>query len=204
MNRFTRLTILSAMTLGLAACGGGAKLGGGKEGAAQAAFQASQPAGRGYNKTGQSLVEKALASGATSITLTADCAQGGSASLKLDVSANRLDGLVSYSITYDACNEDGQNEYNGTMETALGLDLDLDPRYTKGAFIISMKGKLTIDGEISDFIDVDAKMSMDFAATSMHTGSVKLVVDGSIETSEGKFTYSHETVAITAGELPKA
>ncbi|WNG34677.1 hypothetical protein F0U61_14255 [Archangium violaceum] len=200
MNRFTRLTILSAMTLGLAACGG-AKLGGGKEGAAQAAFQASQPAGRG-TKTGQSLVEKALASGATSITLTADCAQGGSASLKLDASATRLDGLVSYSITYDACNEDGQNEYNGTMATALGFTLD--PRYPAGAFTISMEGRLTIDGEISDFIDVDAKLNMDFAATSLHTGSVKLVVDGTIETSEGKFTYSHETVAIAAGELPKA
>ncbi|QRK04135.1 hypothetical protein JQX13_28105 [Archangium violaceum] len=200
MTRFTRLTMLSAMTLGLAACGG-AKLGGGKEGAAQAAFQASQPAGRG-SKTGQSLVEKALASGATSLTLTADCARGGTASLKLDASANRLDGLLSYSITYDACNEDGQNEYNGTMATALGFTLD--PRSPAGAFTISMKGKLTIDGEISDFIDVDAKLNMDFAATSLHTGSVKLVVDGTIETSDGKFTYSHETVAITAGELPKA
>lgn len=200
MTRFTRLTMLSAMTLGLAACGG-AKLGGGKEGAAQAAFQASQPAGRG-SKTGASLVEKALASGATSITLSADCAQGGKASLTLDASANRLDGLVSYSITYDACNEDGQNEYNGTMATALGITLD--PRYPAGAFTISMKGKLTIDGEISDFIDVDAKLNMDFAATSIHSGSVKLVVDGTIETSDGKFTYSHETVAFTAGELPKA
>ena len=75
MTRLTRLTMLSAMTLGLVACGGGAKLGGGKEGAAQAAFQASQPAGRG-SKTGQALVEQALASGAATLTIKADCCQG--------------------------------------------------------------------------------------------------------------------------------
>ncbi|HSP79292.1 MAG TPA: hypothetical protein VLQ93_12225, partial [Myxococcaceae bacterium] len=87
MKRFVRLTLLSAVAAGLAACGGGAKLGNGKEGAAQAAFQASQPVGRKGN-TAQSLLDQALASGATTITITADCSHGGKASLALDASQN--------------------------------------------------------------------------------------------------------------------
>jgi hypothetical protein len=200
MSRLTRLTILSAMTLGLVACGG-AKLGGGEEGAAQAAFQASQPAGRG-SKTGQALVEQALASGATTLTIKADCAKSGTASLSFDATGGELDGLINYSITYDSCSEDGKSEYNGTMNTSLGITID--PKYTSGAFIIAMKGKLTIEGEISDFIDANVKMTMDFAATSSHSGSVSLKLDGTIKTADGSYVYANKTVAITAGELPKA
>jgi hypothetical protein len=200
MSRLTRLTILSAMTLGLVACGG-AKLGGGEEGAAQAAFQASQPAGRG-SKTGQALVEQALASGATSISIKADCAKRGTASLTFNATGGSLEGLISYSITYDGCSEDGKNEYNGTMNTSLGVTLD--PKYTSGAFIIAMKGKLTIDGEISDSLDANVTMKMEFAATSTHSGRVSLVLDGTIKTSEGSYVYTNKTVDITAGELPRA
>ncbi len=200
MTRFTRLTILSAMTLGLAACGGGAKLGGGKEGAAQAAFQASQPAGRG-SKTGQALLEQALASGAVNVSLTANCAEGGTASLAL---VHKLDGLLNYSITYDACSEDGENAYTGTMETSVGFDLDLNNTSASGSFFIAMKGKLTIEGEVSDFIDANVKMSMAFAATSMRSGSVSLVVDGTIKTGDGSYVYAKESLAVASGRLPKA
>ncbi|MFL5354408.1 hypothetical protein [Archangium sp.] len=200
MTRFTRLTILSAMTLGLVACGG-AKLGGGKEGAAQAAFQASQPTGRG-SKTGQSLVKQALASGAATLTLTANCADSGKVSLAFDATQTSTDGFINYTVTYDACNEDGQNEYTGTMATSIGFAFD--PTTNSGSFIIGMKGKLTIDGDISDSLDANVKMTMDFAATSAHSGNVKLVLDGTITTSDGSYVYNNETIAIAAGELPKA
>jgi hypothetical protein len=197
--------IVSVMAAGLTACGG-AKLGGGKEGAAQAAFQASQSAGRG-SKTGQSLVEKALASGATSITLTADCAKGGKASLTLSTTANTNApvGALTYTITYDACNEDGQNEYSGSMTTWMKFDFDVTNTTASGSFTIGMKGKLTIEGEVSDFIDADVTLTMAFSATSAHSGSVQLVTNGSIKTSEGNYTYANETITITAGaELPQA
>ncbi|HEY0094351.1 MAG TPA: hypothetical protein VGB96_08505, partial [Archangium sp.] len=80
MTRFSRLTMLSAMAAGLVACGGGAKLGGGEDGAAQAAFQASKPTGR-TGRTSQKLLDKALASGALNVDLTATCAHGGKATL---------------------------------------------------------------------------------------------------------------------------
>jgi len=202
MSRLTRLTILSAMTLGLVACGG-AKLGGGKEGAAQAAFQASQPAGRG-SQTAQSLVEQALASGAATLTLKANCAKSGTASLSLDSTAGTELGAIGYTVTYNACNEDGKNEYNGTMTTAMTFDFDATGSNLNAALTVAMKGKLTIDGEISDFVDADVKMTMNINATSTHAGSVKLVLDGTIKTSEGNYTYAQETISVSAGELPKA
>ena len=88
------------------------------------------------------------------------------------------------------------------MKTSLGVAVS--PDYTSVSFIIAMKGKLTIEGEIADYIDADVKMTMDFAATSAHSGSVSLKVDGTIKTSEGNYVYANKTVAIIAGELPKA
>jgi len=202
MTRSIRLMVVSAMSLGLAACGG-AKLGGGKEGAAQAAFQASQAPGRGHNKTGQALVERALASGATSdLKISATCAHSGSASLTLQASTNPGEGLFSYAVTYDACSEDGVNEYDGTITSTMGITLD--PKYMGFGFFVTQKGHLSIDGEISDSIDVDLKIIMDVSATAAHSGSVKLVFDGTIRTSDGTYTYANETISIVAGELPKA
>jgi hypothetical protein len=203
MTRFTRLTMLSAMAAGLVACGGGAKLGGGKDGAAQAAFQASQPAGRG-GKTSQQLLDKALASGATSISVSANCANGGSASLTLDATNIGQNGELNYSVTYDACNEDGKNEYNGTMAMSLKFTTNIGNGTISASLITGMKGKLTIEGEVSDFIDANVKLTMAVSATETHTGSVSLVLDGTIKTSEGSYAYAGETLNITAGVLPEA
>jgi hypothetical protein len=204
MTRMIRWMAVSAMALGLTACGGGAKLGGNKEGAAQAAFQASQPAGRGHTKSGQALIDQALASGALSITVSANCATSGSVHLTLDANATPRVGTFSYVVRYDACNEDGQNEYDGEMTTTMGLGFDIDNHNVSGAFVIGLKGKLTIEGEISDFIDTDVRLSMDFSATSLRTGSVKLVVDGTIKTSTQTYIYSKEVIATSAGHLPRA
>lgn len=198
MTRFTRLMVLSAMTLGLVACGG-AKLGGGKEGAAQAAFQASQPTGR-KGTTAQSLVEKALASGAASVAISADCAHSGKATLALNLDGGTQVGAINYTVTYDACNEDGQNEYNGTMATSIMIS----GTATSASLAIGMKGKLTIDGDINDFIDADVTLTMAITASSAHSGSVSIETNGTIKTTDGSYTYNHETFNLTAGELPKA
>ncbi|HEX8822846.1 MAG TPA: hypothetical protein VF794_23165 [Archangium sp.] len=201
MTRFTRLTMLSAMAAGVVACGGGAQLGGGEEGAAQAAFQASKPMGR-TGRTSQKLLDKALASGAVNVTLTAKCTQGGKATLKADLTQVGQNGAIHYSVTYDDCSEDGRNEYNGTMAASMRFDADLSLGTL--SFITTMKGKLTIEGEVSDFIDADVTLTMDFNATSARAGNVQLVLDGTVKTSTGSYTYANESLSITAGELPGA
>jgi hypothetical protein len=199
--------MLSALVAGLVACGGGAKLGGGKEGAAQAAFQASKPAGRG-GKTAQRLLDQALASGAISITLSANCDWSGKVSMVLNANTISPDGSLNYTVKYDDCNEDGLNTYNGTMATSIRYVFDdpaFDPYYTHGAFLIGMKGKLTIEGAVADFIDADVRLTMDFSALSEDSGTVRIVADGYIKTSEDHFTYdASQPIIIVAGELPEA
>ncbi len=202
MTRSIRPLVVSALALGLSACGG-AKLGGGKDGAAQAVFQLSQAPGRGHNTTGQALLSRAMASGATSgLTLSATCFHGGTAHLELTTEGGPGGGLFTYSVTYDACNEDGRNEFNGTLKTSMGLNLE--PDLMGLGFAITHKGRVSIDGEISDTLDVDVKLTMDVSATATHAGSVRLVFDGTIQTSEATYVYKKETLSLHVGELPKA
>jgi len=200
MTRFTRLTMLSAMATGVVACGGGAKLGGGEDGAAQAAYQSSKPLGR-FGNTSQQLVERALASGATAnSTFTANCTKGGKASLKLDAINLGQNGAINYSVSYDDCSEDGKNEYNGTVASSLRFAFHED--FSGFSFITTMKGRLTIEGEISDFIEMDTTLTMAVGATSATAGNVKLVADGTVTTSGGSYTYVNKTLDLSAGVLP--
>jgi len=200
MTRFTRLTMLSAMATGLVACGGGAKLGGGEDGAAQAAYQASKPAGR-FGSISKQLVERALASGATAnAAFTARCTKGGKASLTLDAINLGQNGAINYSVSYDGCSEDGRNEYNGTVASSLRFALHED--FGGFSFITTMKGRLTIEGEISDFIEMDTTLTMAVGATSTTAGNVKLIADGTVTTSGGSYTYVNKTLDLSAGVLP--
>jgi len=205
MTRFVRMTLFSTLMVGLAACGGGAKLGGGKEGAAQAAFQASQPTGRSGSTNGQALLAQALASGAFSSTTTASCTKGGNATLVVDASKTTIDqntGEFSFTfdVTYNDCNEDGKNAYDGTMRTTLIGSFST----ASAAFTYKMKGRLDISGEISDFVNADVTMTMSATASSAHTGSVDITINGSIATSSESYVYNNERINITAGELPKS
>ncbi|HSP81405.1 MAG TPA: hypothetical protein VLQ93_23000, partial [Myxococcaceae bacterium] len=72
--------------------------------------------------------------------------------------------------------------------------------------IFKMNGKLEIVGEVSDYVEAtDLTMTMKASASSANEGSnVTLTMNGAIETSAGSYTYSNETIAVVAGELPKA
>src|SRR6476646_1363835 len=76
MKLALRVLVVSVASLGLLACGGGAKIGGGKQGAASALFVAGS---EGKN-TGGALLQLA-GSAAGSSDLTAACQFGGSATL---------------------------------------------------------------------------------------------------------------------------
>jgi hypothetical protein len=208
MTRFVRMSLFSALMVGLAACGGGAKLGGGKEGAAQAVFQASQPAGRSGSTNGQALLAQALASGASSISVTASCSKGGSATLALDVDETVTDPdamfSLTYDITYNDCNEDGKNSYDGTMRTTMNGYASSDGNMANFSMSYTMKGRLDISGEVSDFVDADITMTMSATASSTHTGSVAITIDGTITTSTLPYVYNNERINITAGELPRS
>lgn len=209
MSRTIRLSLLALATTALVACGGGAKIGGGKEGAAKALFDASQPAGQGGNKQQglnvsglglnvSGLVDpRTLASAAdTSLEVSVDCAKEGSVKLKLDLtSTGSQAGGFKYKVSYDKCSQDGVNSYKGDMTieysfAGTGTSLDLAMR---------MKGKIEISGDVEDFIDADVTETISLAATSATSGTVTVKLNGSIKTSEGSYTYANEALTLTAG-----
>jgi hypothetical protein len=209
MNRFVRLTLLSAFTAALAACGGGAKLGGGKSGAAQAVFQASQPVGQ-QGTSAQALLGKALANGQNTLDTTVTCEHGGKATLKVDTSytgGGDVENLTfAYDVTYAACNVDGKNEYNGSMKTVMTLDADFTNGGTTAEIVYKLNGKLTLEGEVSDFVEAkNLTMTMSLSANSANDGaSVGMTLNGSIATSTESYVYTNESITITTGELPRS
>jgi len=199
MTRFIRLSVLAVASAALVACGGsGAKLGGGKEGAAQALFEASQPAGKG----GQGNLLQALASGATSAEVSVDCAQSGSVKLKLDLSSvDQTSGKFKYELEYNSCNEDGVNEFDGKMT----MEFKFAASTTSASVELRLKGKIEISGEIEDYLDADVTETIDVAATGANSGSVTVKLDGTIKTSAESYDYRNESITITVGgELPMA
>lgn len=206
MMRIIRLSLLAAAATALVACGGGAKLGGGKEGAAKALFEASQPAGKGGSTNGQSLL-KALASGADytgKAELTVNCAQGGSVKMKLDLTSitdgSGSTGSLKYELEYKNCNEDGANEFDGKVK----MELSIAGTGTSLELALKLKGKIEISGEIDDYIEADVTETISVAATSATSGTVTIVLNGTIKTSEGSYVYNNEAITITVdGSLPK-
>jgi hypothetical protein len=194
MSRFIRLSILAAASAALVACGGGAKIGGGKEGAAKALFEASQPASKG----GQGSLLQALASGQTNVNaeVKVDCTHGGKAELKLDVTGGTQTGAVKFEVKYNKCNEDGANTFNGSMQ----MELSIIGSGTSAELALKLKGKIEISGEIDDYLDADVTETISIAATSATSGTVTIKLNGTIKTSENSYTYVNETLTISAGD----
>lgn len=193
MKRFVRLSLMAAAAASLVACGGGAKLGGGKEGAAQAVFQASGPA----NKTSQAAMNR-LASG-ISVSETVKCSQGGSATFTMDednLFADDTQVALAFDVSYDGCSEDGKNELDGKMTIGMYVSTD---GVSSAEVAMRFKGELEISGEVEDFINADV---VEYIGVNGTSSQVTVVVDGFIETSEAKYTYNKESITFTAGELP--
>jgi hypothetical protein len=193
MKRFVRLSLMAAAAASLVACGGGAKLGGGKEGAAQAVFQASSPA----SKQSQSAMSR-LASG-ISVSETVKCSQGGSATLTIDednLFADDTQVALAFDVSYDGCSEDGKNELDGKMTIGMYVSTD---GHSSAEIAMGFKGRLEISGEIDDFVEADVVQYIGVNGTS---NQVTIIVDGTIETSTEKYTYTEESFTFTAGALP--
>lgn len=185
--RSIQLTLLAAVAVAVAACGGGAKLG--KEGAAQAVFQASQS----VPTSGQGLPDGALVSGAVSVTKDVTCGDGGSARFSLDINGGSNSGNITWQATYNNCSQDGANRYNGTMTTAVAVS----GTGTSATITYTMNGRLTISGEIDDFVEAN-NVRLSMSVTGSATGAtVSMTLNGTIRTSTETHVYNNETLNIT-------
>jgi hypothetical protein len=196
--RLSLLPLLGLSALAAAGCGGGgAKLGGGREGAAQAVYQATQVSGRGSGQARQGLNGAAL-------EVSTSCTHGGTAALRLDTAAAPTDPsspAFTYDVAYRGCNEDGRNTLDGTLRTALALAASTSGRIELTQHV---KGRLDIRGEVDDFVDADVTVVVVVDASSQTEATVSVRMTGSITTSTERHTYAGETLRIATGALPRS
>jgi hypothetical protein len=208
MMRIIRYSLLAAATTALVACGSGPKLGGGKEGAAKAMFETSQASHNGLQRATRQaamrapeLASRAASGGVGEMTLT--CAKGGKLKLRIDFAAllrdNFESGKLAYEIEFDDCNEDGTNELNGELAIEFAVAAGTT------SLELKFKGKVEINGEVDDFIDVDVTQVISAVGIGQTSGSVSITLTGTIETSEATYTYDGTPLSITVeGGLPVA
>lgn len=200
MKRFVRTSLLAAAALSLAACSSGPKLGGGKQGAAQALYQASDST----SEKGQSAVlKRAFARANQDVDVNIDgsievaCTHGGSATMELDMdslTSTETEFELAFNIEYDGCNEDGKNELDGEMTMKFLASMPTSESFEFG---VHMKGQIDISGEVDDYLDADITQYVGINGTS---GQISVKLKGTIETRSGEYTYSDEafTFAVDA------
>ena len=207
MLRPIRSVLLASLALALTACGGsGAKLAGGKEGAAQALFMATQ-AGSGAMTAAGSGRRVSATRVAPEMDMSVDCAKGGKVSMSFDFdeSADYSNGgELAYTLDYDGCSQDGRNSFDGTLLSSIVTDVDAGNESFSMA--TKLKGKLDISGEVDDFVEADITQSMDFDLSDVQSGTGTVVVRlfGTIKTSTATYTYDGTPLTVQVGALPAA
>lgn len=204
MIRIIRLSLLAAAATALVACGGGPKLGGGKEGAAKAMFVASQSSNAALQRAvGQALPIRELASYANTVgEFPVKCAKSGELKVKIDFLTYLEDikkGEFKYEVEFNDCNEDGLNALDGKLA--------IEFKAVPGTIDVSLKfkGKVEFSGEVDDYIDADVTLAVSSRGLDQQTGSVGITLTGKIKTSEATYTYDGSPLTITVeGGLPIA
>jgi hypothetical protein len=177
-----------AAALACIACGGegGARLGGGKQGAAQALATASSPAWMVNPSAGQ-----------IGGTATYACQHGGSVVVNFTAATP---GSTSFTADYRDCSTDGRSRLNGTLTTTTTVEASS----TNALLVQHMIGELTISGQVSDFLRADITERVSVSNSSSTTSTATVVLDGWIETSSDRYVYSSETFVVDMNaELPR-
>lgn len=193
MNGKLMMTMAVA-ALALSACGGAAKVGGGKQGAAQALHAMSAPTKESANRA---------ASPINTTDLDVTCAKGGTAKLSnfaatVDLT-NGTKVVQSFTMDLAACglasSDAGEALYTGTVQVAQSVITDASGVHVEQSF----KGKVTISGAFNDFLDSDISEKVDVSQLGA-SGNVSVVLKGSLATSSGSYTYD-ETVNVNGGSI---
>lgn len=191
-----KLLFLAVSLLGLVACGPGAKITEGKQGAAEALYAASLPTKAGADRA------------ATPIDLTGavkwNCPEGGSAEITgFSVNIGLGTGTsVSQSINlqYNGCglakSDVGVAVYNGTLQVSQKVLAS-----SSGAAIEqSFKGKVLVQGAFDDFLDADVTQSVQAGALGTSGAGVAMTLKGTVANSSGSYAFD-ESVSVTAGRI---
>jgi hypothetical protein len=193
MRGFLKVAVMAVLSAGLlVGCGGGAKIGS-KEDLAKLLQTLSSPAADQQGQTNP-LLTKAVMTG----SVTVNGAKGGTATLTYNADDTTASG--SFTIEYKDYSDDGKNKFSGTLTMTIdteGLD-NMDPYATTYSFkmIMTMKGKVTITGEINDFIEMDLTYTVDVSGTDT-SGTATVTLNGTAKTSSESYEFKNETITVT-------
>lgn len=203
-----RLSLGVALVVALVACGRGAKIGGGKEGAAAALFAAS-----GAAKTQGSLLDLAGQRLDVAQEITVKCQFGGEAKLKgFTLTQNTQGNPVTVqqqftlemkdcvSTQYDDPKTSAVEKENVVLNGSMTVSQSIAAGYT-GNVTQKLKGKILFGGAFDDFVDADITQIVEWARLGQSSGSVTITLNGSIATSTQSYQYANESVTVTAGVL---
>jgi hypothetical protein len=203
-----QVVLITAAVVGLVGCGTGAKIGGGKQGAAAALFAASSPtksAGGLFSVLAQKLE--------AGQNLTVDCPHGGKASLNNVQISTGTNLSQTFTINYAGCGalvydnpdtttvEQDVVTLDGSMTVTQTFDFNPSDTAANGSVSQNLKGKITFSGAFSDFIDSDVTDTLQWAQLGTLAGQVTMSLNGHIGTSSDTFTYNNESVTVTAGVM---
>lgn len=193
MMKMTTLVMTVGLFMG---CGGVAKVGGGKQGAASALAAASKPTKSGADRA------------ATPVDLPAldyNCPEGGSATMSdftSQIVATGEGGSVAqvFTVTYKACglarSEAGVAIYDGSFK----VEQRVEGNATGGSVVQRFSGRVSIKGAFDDFLEADVTQTLAASALGAEGASMKLV--GTLTNASGSYTYD-ESLSVS-GTLPVA
>ncbi|MBI3185519.1 MAG: hypothetical protein HYZ28_25555 [Myxococcales bacterium] len=212
MGKALRLSVLAVMAAALAACGRGAKIGGGKEGAASALFSSS-----GQAKEAGSLMDLLAQKVDISGKVTVKCPYGGTATIDGFQVATNFQNQVgnvqqTFTLSFADC---ASNNYDDPKTPAVETEkVVLNGSWTvtqtvnltqaSANVVQKLKGKVSFGGAFDDYIEADITQTVAWAKLNANSGSLTITLDGYIKTSTSNYTYANESVNITAGVLVAA
>ena len=197
MSKHFSVVVAAVAFGGLMACGPGAKISAGKQGAAEALYSASTASANGQNPYGQPID--------FSLTSTYKCREGGEATLSgfqtvTGFTGSNVTVAQQFDIAYKNCGavktSAGVATLNGTWTTTQGV-------LTTGTSVDvqqKIKGKILYQGAMDDYVDADIVQTVSASALTATSGGVSMVLKGSITDSSGTYTYD-EAVDVTSGNL---
>ncbi len=175
------VVLLSVIGMLATGCGPGARLGGGKEGAARALAQASSALTRPPSSSNVDLVNLGL-------NVDVKGTRGGTATLTYRRLTTSGPEAQETTVAYRNYVEDGRTFYNGNLQVR--------SRATSGELLageeLNVSGKLKLSGEVSDVLVVDAVQKVSLMGDGQPGSSVALTLTGTLSTTDGDFTFSSE------------
>ncbi len=194
MNRV--LVVAAVSMLGLVACGPGAKIGGGKQGAAEALFGASKATGAPASKQAGGID---LSGG-----VKFSCPEGGNAEMTgFSVAIDTTGGAnvkQSFTVKYNDCgaakSDQGVAKFNGSWTVTQSVIVNGTAVKVDQKFV----GKVLVQGAFDDFIDANISQQVNVSDLSTSGASVSMTLNGTITDSSGKYEFN-EAVNVNGGSL---